>query len=210
LAISGVEITPASTESDTATRSFQDCPVLAGGTPSAGTTAWCVAIEPIEGGKIGRVAVAGVVQCKVNVVNENDCYAVCSTTTAALKSAQSGEGQILWKQAGTGDGKWALVRIGHDRQLARGTFTGDWQASSPKTITDSVDSSVTYQVKNTLGDLRMAGGNTNCLITLISGEWYLVSFDLNKLYGKSSSQTQLLGHVQGTLALQWIDTTSCQ
>lgn len=107
LAITGVEITPTSTESDTATRSFQDSPVLTGGTPSATTTAWCVAVEPIESGKIGRVAVAGVVQCKLSVGDSSHKFARAKASTSELETATSGEGLILWKGAG-----WALVRLG--------------------------------------------------------------------------------------------------
>jgi hypothetical protein len=107
LAITGVDITPTSTESDTATRSFQDCPVLTGGTPSATTTAWCVAIEPIESGKIGRVAVSGVVQCKASIGNSSHKFVRAKASTSELESAWSGEGLILWKGNG-----WALVRLG--------------------------------------------------------------------------------------------------
>lgn len=107
LAITGVDITPTSTESDTATRSFQDSPVLTGGTPSATTTAWCVAVEPIQSGKIGRVAVAGVVQCKLSVGDSSHTFARAKASTSELETATSGEGLILWKGAG-----WALVRLG--------------------------------------------------------------------------------------------------
>lgn len=107
LAITGVEITPTATESDTATRSFQDCPVLTGGTPSATTTAWCVAVEPIESGKVGRVAVAGVVQCKLAVGDSSHKFARAKASTSELETATSGESLILWKGGG-----WALVRMG--------------------------------------------------------------------------------------------------
>lgn len=107
LAITGVDITPTSTESDTATRSFQDCPVLTCGTPSSTTTAWCVAVEPIETGKIGRVAVGGVVQCKLSVGDSSHKFARAKASTSELETATSGEGLVLWKGAG-----WALVRLG--------------------------------------------------------------------------------------------------
>lgn len=107
LAITGVEITPTSTDSDTATRSFHDCPVLTGGTPSETTTAWCVAVEPIESGKVGRVAVAGVVQCKLTVGDSSHKFARAKASTSELETATSGEGLVLWKGGG-----WALVRLG--------------------------------------------------------------------------------------------------
>jgi hypothetical protein len=82
-------------------------PVLTGGTPSATTTAWCVAIEPIESGKIGRVAVGGVVQCKASIGNSSHKFVRAKASTSELESAWSGEGLILWKGSG-----WALVRLG--------------------------------------------------------------------------------------------------
>jgi hypothetical protein len=104
LAITGVAITPTSS-SGGATASFEEMPVLTGGTPSATTTAWCVAVEPIESGSIGRVAVGGVVQCKVEVDKADDKFVGCSG--GGLKTGVKGEGLILWKGGG-----WALVRLG--------------------------------------------------------------------------------------------------
>lgn len=107
LAITGLEISPTATDTDSATGSFQDTPVLTGGTPSATTTAWCVAVEPIESGKIGRVAVAGVVQAKVSVGDSSHKFARAKASASELETATSGEALVLWKGSG-----WALVRLG--------------------------------------------------------------------------------------------------
>ena len=109
LAITGMDITPGSSE--TATGQFEQLPVVAGGTPSDTTTAWCVAVEPIAAGKIGRVAVGGVVQVKVEVADSSHTFAKCKASTSELKSTDNGEGVILWK----GTGQWALVRLGNGR-----------------------------------------------------------------------------------------------
>lgn len=106
LAITGVDITPTSSAGG-ATSSFEEMPVLTGGTPSATTTAWCVAVEPIASGKIGRVAVGGVVQCKAAIGNSSHRFVRAKASTSELESAWSGEGLILW----SGNG-WALVRLG--------------------------------------------------------------------------------------------------
>jgi hypothetical protein len=107
-----MEIVPGS--SDNATSQFEQLPVVAGGTPSDTTTAWCVAVEPIKAGEIGRVAVGGVVQVKVEVADSAHVFAKCKASTSELKSTDNGEGVILWKQ-GTGAGQWALVRLGNGR-----------------------------------------------------------------------------------------------
>jgi hypothetical protein len=122
LAITGMDITPGT--SQTATGQFEQLPVVTGGTPSATTTAWCVAVEPIESGKIGRVAVGGVVQCKVEVTSADDKFVACKASTAELKTGTTGEGLILWKDSGTGAGKWALVRLGTTATTELDVVTG--------------------------------------------------------------------------------------
>jgi hypothetical protein len=123
LAITGVAITPTSS-SGGATASFEEMPVLTGGTPSATTTAWCVAVEPIESGKIGKVAVGGVVQCKVEVDKADDKFVACKASAAELKTGVKGEGLILYKESGTGSGKWALVRLGTTATTELDVVTG--------------------------------------------------------------------------------------
>lgn len=122
LEITGMAITPTSSDSDDATKSFQDSPVLTGGTPSDTTTSWCVAVEPIEAGKVGRVAVGGVVQCKVEVSKAGDKFVACNGS--GLTTGVRGEGLILWKQGGTGAGKWALVRLGATATIEQQVITG--------------------------------------------------------------------------------------
>jgi hypothetical protein len=121
LAITGVAITPTSSSGD-ATASFEEMPVLTGATPDEDTTAWCVAVEPIESGKIGRVAVGGVVQCKVEVDKADDKFVGCSGS--GLKTGVKGEGLILYKESGAGSGKWALVRLGTTATTELDVVTG--------------------------------------------------------------------------------------
>jgi hypothetical protein len=110
LAITGMAISP----SGSGAAQFEQLPVVAGGTPSDTTTAWCIAVEPIPAGSIGRVAVGGAVQAKVDVRSSTHEFVRCKSSTAELVSTDNGEGVILWKQ-GTGAGQWALVRLGNGR-----------------------------------------------------------------------------------------------
>ena len=111
LAITGLEIQPTS-QAGGATASFEELPVLRGATPTSSTRAWVIAIEPIKANEIGRVAVAGVVQAKVEIKNSSDEFVAAGTTTSQLVTGSSGEGAILWKETGTGLNKWALIRFG--------------------------------------------------------------------------------------------------
>jgi hypothetical protein len=176
LAITGVQITPTSS-SGGATASFEDMPVLTGGTPSASTTAWCVAVEPIKSGKVGKVAVGGVVQCKVQIDKADDKFVACKASAAELKTGIKGEGLILWKESGTGSGKWALVRLASagEQGIKRGTFTAPWTKSSTQTVTDAVTSGTTYpEVMNYFATVS-GSGTKACAISYVGGEWILVA-----------------------------------
>jgi hypothetical protein len=172
LAITGMDITPGS--SANATSQFEQLPVVAGGTPSATTTAWCVAVEPIESGKIGKVAVGGVVQCKVNVDKTDDKFVACLTN--GLKTGVKGEGLILWKESGTGGNKWALVRLAADAQgIKRGTFTAPWSKGTAKSVDDAVTSGTTYaNVKNYFANIKGSGSKA-CAIAYVGTEWILIA-----------------------------------
>jgi hypothetical protein len=173
LAITGVEITPTSTPGG-ATASFEEMPVLTGGTPSATTVAWCVAVEPIESGKVGRVAVGGVVQCKIDVASENDRFVTTKASSVELKSAGNGQGLILWKDTGTGTGKWALVRLGGGVGILRGTFAAPWSKGATATVTDAANTSTTYTAKNYFAGIT-ATGTKACAIAYAGGEWILIA-----------------------------------
>jgi len=148
LAITGMDITPGSNTN--ATSQFEQLPVVAGGTPSAATTAWCVAVEPIQSGAVGKVAVAGVVQLK----------------TADLGKASGAH--VLWK-----DSNWALIRI--QAGVIRGTFTAPWNKGSTKTVTDATLAAVTYaEVRNYFATVG-GSGSKGCAIAYVAGEWILIA-----------------------------------
>jgi hypothetical protein len=178
LAITGVEITPTSSSGD-ATASFEEMPVLTGGTPSATTTAWCVAVEPIESGKVGRVAVGGVVQLK----------------EADLSKASGAH--ILWK-----DSNWALIRM--QAGVIRGTFTGTWTKGSTTTVTDAVLSGATYTAKNYIATLS----GSACLIAYVANEWVLVGWDWHAMTDYDATKQQVLTHAANG-GLAWVSTTAC-
>jgi hypothetical protein len=137
LSVAGVVFTPSGATGN-ATQQFQDQPVLSGGLPTGGSS-FVVAVEPIAAGKIGRVAVAGVVQAKINVVSESDTFATAKDgDLTQLTSASSGEATILWKESGTGAGKWALVRFGAagaSAGIRLGKVTGTWTKAQGAIVT---------------------------------------------------------------------------
>lgn len=111
LAISGLEITPnGATGSGNA--QFESMPVLQGTTPTTTTQSIAIAVEPIANNAIGMVAVAGVVQTKVQVVSTSHKFARPKASTTELQTDWGGPAYLLYKESSTGSDKWALVRIG--------------------------------------------------------------------------------------------------
>jgi hypothetical protein len=137
LSVAGVVFTPSGATGN-ATQQFQDQPVLSGGLPTGGQS-FVVAVEPIAAGKIGRVAVAGVVQAKINITDASHTFAAAKDgDLTQLASATSGEAQILWKESGTGTGKWAIVRFGGAGGAAGGSRLGKVTGTWAKNATASV------------------------------------------------------------------------
>jgi len=137
LSVAGVVFTPSGATGN-ATQQFQDQPVLSGGLPTGGSS-FVVAVEPIAAGKIGRVAVAGVVQAKINITDASHTFAAAKDSDLTqLASATSGEAQILWKESGTGTGKWAIVRFGGSGGAAGGSRLGKVTGTWAKNATASV------------------------------------------------------------------------
>jgi hypothetical protein len=99
-----------------------------------------IAVEPIGADKLGMAAIDGVVQCKLDVIDASHRFATPKPgSTTELKTASSGEAAILWKESGTGAGKWGLVRIGAGSGDATGgvkvgKITGTWTKGSTQTV----------------------------------------------------------------------------
>jgi hypothetical protein len=184
MSITGVEVTPTSDATAAATVQFQSMPVITGGTPAATTTAWCVAVEPIESNKIGRVAVAGVVQCKLDVTNADDKFAACKASASELKTGTSGEATILWKDSGTGSGKWAFVRfggVGAGGGVRLGTISATWTKGNTATVTEqngdgtAKSPTTTFEAKNYFATVSVTSGTKRVACAKVDDTWILLA-----------------------------------
>lgn len=91
---------------------------------------YCILLEPLKNGAIGRGIVAGITPVKVNVIREDDRFAdIEPGTTASLRSVPYGSARILWKETGTGV-KWAVVRLGDRPRFAIFQLAGSWTPAS--------------------------------------------------------------------------------
>jgi hypothetical protein len=179
--ITGFAITPTS-ESGGATASFEEMPVVTVDTPSESTTACGVAVEPISSGKIGRIAVGGVVQCK----------------TADL--GKTFGSTIIWKNS-----EWSLIRL--NSGIVRAHFSGTWEKDSSKSVTAELLTGTTYTAHNYIATIS-SQTDCKCFIMHDGSEWVLVSWDLHKLPSYNAAKQQVLTHsADGGLA--WVSTTNC-
>ncbi len=119
LEIIGMEVTP-SGPTGTATTQYEAMPVLTGGPPTDESHKIAIAVEPISAGGIGRVAIDGAVQVRVDVSHADHRYArprlnssgPQTESASAMQSDWVGPAHILWREDGTGSAKWSLVRLG--------------------------------------------------------------------------------------------------
>jgi hypothetical protein len=121
LAITGVLVQPTGASGANATNSFQRQPGVIGVTPSGPVYGrFVIAVEPINNDTIGRVAIDGVVQCKVHVRDTKHKFARTKDgSVSQLESADSGDAVLLWAEPTSGTDKWGLVRIGQTQQQLR-------------------------------------------------------------------------------------------
>ena len=111
LEITGMEIAPTGA-TGASTSQFESMPVLQGGTPSETSRAIAIAVEPIAANAIGRVAIDGAVQVKLDVSHADHRFARPKASTSAMQSDWGGPAMILWKPSATGAAQWSLVRMG--------------------------------------------------------------------------------------------------
>lgn len=153
LAITGLEVTPTTANGIS---QFQSMPLVTGAAPSATTTAWGVAVEPIAAGRVGRLAVAGVVQAK----------------TADL--GKCGGYQLLWR-----DATWALIQIGGGLRL--GTISATWTKGQTATVTEqygdgsSRPGAPTFQATNWFATITVSSGTKRVACGRTDGRWILIA-----------------------------------
>lgn len=83
--------------------------------------AYGVMVEPAAAGKLGRIALDGVVPCKVALQRAGDQYAsAVDDTTGGMVSRSIGDARIIWHPGTLNDPEWALIRLlGHTRCYAQ-------------------------------------------------------------------------------------------
>ena len=238
LAITGIEINPS--EGETKRRSFEEMPCVVGTMPSATTgAAFCIAVEPIKAGKVGRVVVAGVVQARLTVGGGGSGdRAKPHASRETLQLGADGPARVLWRQSGTGT-VWGLVRIDDGGGEVRvGKVTADWAFGTCATVTiwegeaSSGESCKPTQTSPaaTIADVRNLSRDVKAqswveIARAADGKWYLVEAgspddegscrktiggeDITKWPGWDGTKQQILGHDENG-CLKWFDIAECE
>jgi hypothetical protein len=115
------------------------------------------------------------VQCKVEVDKADDKFVACKASSSELKTGVKGEGLILYKESGTGSGKWALVRLaGGATGILLGTFSAPWNKNSTKTVTEATSGAIYASVNNYFAAIT-GTGIRQCAIACVNDDWILIA-----------------------------------
>lgn len=156
-----------------------DVPVFTEGDPRGYATgnskvlgAWGVAVEPIRHGRIGRVAVDGVVQARVNILDTSHRFVAFPGVTAPV-----GDALILWQEAGVGELKWVVMRLGHDRGCVQIRFTAPWAKGTARSVEDPATANPTRTIANVLNLFGTVGGSgvRAGAIAWLNNRWVLIA-----------------------------------
>lgn len=178
LAINGFDtlaIAPTSTASDAATLQFQSQPVLFGKAPTDANSTPAIAIQPIKNGSTAAVAVAGVVQCQIEIVSSEHWLAVTKEGACnEMKTSAYAGYPIIWKQSGTGSGKWALISLGNMRvepSIRLGKISANWNKGDTATVTRYTGAGVEFQSSDPLRTFGAVNKFANVTATSSAKKW---------------------------------------
>jgi hypothetical protein len=212
---------------------FKSKPVVSVGQVDAIDNALAIAVEPIGAGKIGRVAVSGVVPCRITNTDAANKFARPTSSSTILTGASSGPAEIIWMQGGTGTNQQGLVRLGPRGDSVRLCKTSyDWNKGTLATLyvwESGTPPSETQSTGETLSGCvnkfrNVKSGAFVIVAKAKNGSWYLVEAeklsdsgscraptigddDLTTLPGYSASKKQALTHDNG--CLKWVDIAEC-
>lgn len=188
-----------------ATRMFEDSPVLVGRTPGRGPAsadAFGIAVEPIAHSAVGRVAVSGVVQCRIRPNAEEigyAPYAVPDFATGWLKTSMFGDiygGASIMHidlQPQQDGFSWALVRLDSPQPIRRGIITSTWINGTTKPIVYDAGPAGPVTLAN--GERRQDGGST-----VYQGEFEAVNF----LATLQVPVTSTVNGTASTISQRWV------
>jgi hypothetical protein len=162
-------------------------PVFSGSYPDDNTgSGFCILAAPCATGAYAMGAVAGVTPVKLEVLDTSHKYArVKKDDVTQLQTALAGPAFILWKQSGTGEGKWGYVRLGNDDETFRlgritGGVSGMWVKDTVATIepidTDGYATTGMFTGENWFANVTVPTGSYSRVACHRYGpKWFLIA-----------------------------------
>ena len=133
---------------------------LTGATPTtADAGKFVILLAPCKSGSLAQALVAGVTPVLLEVVSSDHAFADVKASSTELKSGPTGSCQILWKESGTGTGKWAIVRV-ENASLTGGMFAVKVYKDGGVAGSASTNCTWTYTVKDFAGTNTLATTKT--------------------------------------------------
>lgn len=163
-------------------------PVLRGVTPDKDSDhRICITLGPVDQDQYVAAAIDGVTPVKLNVIDEAHRFAKPQDGSASeMDTSHGGPVAILWKESGTGSGKWGLVRFGGDGDFFRvARFQGYWEVATTKTVQlvdeegDPVSPTVEFNVVNFAATFSTNGQYRKLGACRYGSTWVLMWFQCN-------------------------------
>lgn len=140
-----------------------------------------IAVEPIAAGKVGRIAVGGVVAAVIDVQNTDDWAVRLVEGQTKLQTSKFGSVPLLWKHSGTGD-QWAIVRMaggGQPSSVRLAKTTGTWNKGDTANVT-IWDGGEEEEAGETLVDVvnkyvDIGSGKWCHVAQAANGTWYVIA-----------------------------------
>jgi hypothetical protein len=125
--------------------------------------------------------VAGVVQAKVDIDDEDDEFVKVGDSVNELVTGTEGQGAILWKQDGTGTGKWALIRFGAGAGtsgIKLGKTVSAWNKGANHNVRLWPSGIISNPAESQTATNRFANVATGRWVMIAreaGGDWYLIA-----------------------------------
>ena len=176
MGVSGINISPTDNSHE-----FQNNASITLRTPTeADGGAFVIAQEPIENGRVGRVMASGVSPVKLWVVDTDDTHADINPMVSddGMLYTGGGNARIMFKEAGTGTGKWGLVQFPNaGTSLWRFQLTASLSGGTASATISSMEGNAvtgTHSVTDVAGifDTLESGDTGLCL--LVSNKYHVI------------------------------------
>ena len=177
--ITGIVGAPGPAATKAVNSQFRRSPTLAITTATAAspTDSVAVTLEPIKPGRVGWVAVAGIVQCVASVTDAAHTRLALAASSSQFASGTSGQLELLWKE-GVGSGKLALARFSASAagsSVKVSTTTADWGKGSSQSFTFSGETITAYNYRS-----KVLSGKWVAIAKADDGLYYLIDCEMDQ------------------------------